>query len=162
MHYLSVLVYPHWYPIAISMTSSNCNPNQEDMTSIRLCESLMLFNKKEICDYTNGAVLVCKWERCCVLSNLKKASWQKSLFCYVRLNILILVRQMFIFCVCICVCPHSIEALEDGSGDESFAGHRYASPASGTQSTLFNHTRRSNWILFSFLILNFLHGSFIS
>lgn len=48
---------------------------------------------------------------------------------YVRLNTLNIAER---FC---CVCPHSAEALEDGGGDESFAGHRYASPASGTQST---------------------------
>lgn len=48
---------------------------------------------------------------------------------YVRLNTLDIAE---IFC---CVCPHSAEALEDGGGDEGSAGHRYASPASGTQPT---------------------------
>lgn len=37
---------------------------------------------------------------------------------------------------CFLCCPCSSEAVEDGGGDESFAGHRHASAASGTAATL--------------------------
>lgn len=42
-----------------------------------------------------------------------------------------LFPNFIIFSLAVCVCVLSAEATEDGSGDESVAGHGHAGPASG-------------------------------
>lgn len=154
VHYYALSVNPD-VPLLVPQcrpaTSSNCNPNLEDMTSIRLPKILMFFNKRK-------SVATLKES----FHPHKRCGWQKSLSSYVRLNNLNISETLFSFSPCVCLSPYSTEALEDGGWDESFAGHRYASPASGTQSNLLNNIHRSRLVLLSFLLCIFLHGSFTS